>query len=585
MRIRKSCKECYRYGTEKCVKVSGGFTCQCRTNWTASFLSGTTAGASILVATGSIVLLIRGLLAFVYRGTSSNDPQSYYQNLRCFFVSLAGLLSFFFRHPALLGISQIQCTVTAVMTTCCFTFGMAFFALEALTFYECASLRQLNSWTEPFWGRKRWYTSPAFRTLTPLLVLAAAVVGAFRSIPKEAASSWSCLGRFEPATRDFWFPIALAHSCLGLAALAFTLEGRFKRNNMPQFQLVLEEHLRTLPPCRREEVEKCQRNHGLTAIAPWLLYTTWLFIAISADWVVTPVNSWAIACSLGYGACELAIFILTTPQRSIPFPCGHGKKSVSSTDCSGDVEETGGGDDASAENAQQARSAFVPLKYCKRLKKKWTALYRKLREKNEKKTKAQVIWKIYRMKLQEDLEHVRTKSCRKRIKQLFCGWARKTYREDPQPDAVLKLKTRVDMYLEEREALMEDLVFLGGGEGDRGGMRYEAEKRAEKEHYVPPEFCIPMCYASVVDSYGYTQLEKVMKTPAEEALNLCQPSTSRQQEQVDDGGERGIAANQQNEEEAMLEWIQELTDSTFKMVVQNHDYLERSISLREWAPL
>ncbi|WKY13137.1 hypothetical protein Q1695_004169 [Nippostrongylus brasiliensis] len=111
------------------------------------------------------------------------------------------------------------------------------------------------------------------------------------------------------------------------------------------------------------------------------------------------------------------------------------------------------------------------------------------------------------------------------------------------------------------------------------------KKRAEKKHYVPLEFCIPMCYASVVDSYGYTQLEQVMKTPADEALNLCQPSTSRQQEQVEDGGERGIAANQQNEEESMLEWIQELTDSTFKMVVQNHDYLERSISLREWAPL
>ncbi|VDL75137.1 unnamed protein product [Nippostrongylus brasiliensis] len=317
MRIRKSCKECYRYGTEKCVKVSGGFTCQCRTNWTeptcwrapdlcrinqvdcgengrcvteltkarcicnstfagpncavnktrlsfisdteASFVSGTTAGASILVATGSVVLLVRGLLAFVYRGTS-NDPQSYYQNLRCFFVSLAGLLSFFFRHPALLGISQIQCMVTAVMTTCCFTFGMAFFALEALTFYECASLRQLNSWTEPFWGRKRWYTSPAFRTLTPLVILAAAVIGAFKSNPKEAASSWSCLGRFEPATRDFWFPIALAHSCLGLAALAFTLEGRFKRNNMPQFQQVVEEHLKPLPPSRREEVEKLGRR-------------------------------------------------------------------------------------------------------------------------------------------------------------------------------------------------------------------------------------------------------------------------------------------------------------------------------------
>ncbi|WKY13135.1 hypothetical protein Q1695_004168 [Nippostrongylus brasiliensis] len=660
MRIRKSCKECFRYGTEKCLKVPGGFTCQCRTNWTeptcwrapdlcrinqvdcgengrcvteltktrcicnstfagpncavnktrlsfisdteASFVSGTTAGASILVATGSVVLLVRGLLAFVYRGTS-NDPQSYYQNLRCFFVSLAGLLSFFFRHPALLGISQIQCTVTAVMTTCCFTFGMAFFALEALTFYECASLRQLNSWTEPFWGRKRWYTSPAFRTLTPLLILAAAVIGAFKSNPKEVASSWSCLGRFEPATRDFWFPIALAHSCLGLAALAFTLEGRFKRNNMPQFQQVVEEHLKPLPPSRREEVEKCQRNHGLTAIAPWLLYTTWLFIAISADWVVTPVNSWAVACSLGYSACELAIFILTTPQvysavtrtrmRLLPQCLSPAVDPVSLWS----REEVGIKHRLLRRRRRNERrrrrfgrkcpasKAFVPLKYCKRLKKKWTALYRKLREKNEKKTKAQVIWKIYRMKLQEDLEHVRTKSCRKRIKQLFCGWARKTYREDTQPDAVLKLKTRVDMYLEERAALMEDIVFLGGGEGDRGGLRYEAQRRAEKEHYVPPEFCIPMCYASVVDSYGYTQLEEVMKTPAEEGLNLCQPSTSRQQEQIDDGGERGIAANQQNEEEAMLDWIQELTDNTFKMVVQNHDYLERSISLREWAPL
>ncbi|VDL78175.1 unnamed protein product [Nippostrongylus brasiliensis] len=614
MRIRKSCKECYQYGTEKCVKVSGGFTCQCRTNWTeptcwqapdlcrinqvdcgengrcvteltktrcicnstfagpncavnktrlsfisdteASFVSGTTAGASILVATGSVVLLVRGLLAFVYRGTS-NDPQSYYQNLRCFFVSLAGLLSFLFRHPALLGISQIQCMVTAVMTTCCFTFGMAFFALEALTFYECASLRQLNSWTEPFWGRKRWYTSPAFRTLTPLLILAAAVIGAFKSNPKEAVSSWSCLGRFEPATRDFWFPIALAHSCLGLAALAFTLEGRFKRNNMPQFQQVVEEHLKALPPSRREEVEKLGRRvfTGLQRLRIGHIYIDHTAGVQRGD---AHADETSAAVPVSGGRSRFPVVTgrsryqapttaeapkereeATTLRQKMP-----GKQGVRPPQVLQAVEEKMDGPVQEAE--REEREEDEGPSHMEDLPHEATggpgARANQELPQADKVNFAGLFFNAFN----------RAEPLVDALEQLFCGWARKTYREDTQPDAVLKLKTR---------------------------------KRAEKEHYVPPEFCIPMCYASVVDSYGYTQLEEVMKTPAEEGLNLCQPSTSRQQEQIDDGGERGIAANQQNEEETMLEWIQELTDNTFKMVVQNHDYLERSISLREWAPL
>ncbi|WKY13128.1 hypothetical protein Q1695_004164 [Nippostrongylus brasiliensis] len=39
IRIRKSCSECYRYGTEKCVRIPEGFVCQCRTNWTMIYHS------------------------------------------------------------------------------------------------------------------------------------------------------------------------------------------------------------------------------------------------------------------------------------------------------------------------------------------------------------------------------------------------------------------------------------------------------------------------------------------------------------------------------------------------------------------
>ncbi|VDL81736.1 unnamed protein product [Nippostrongylus brasiliensis] len=38
-RIRKSCKECFLYGTERCERVPEGFVCRCRTNWTNSFLN------------------------------------------------------------------------------------------------------------------------------------------------------------------------------------------------------------------------------------------------------------------------------------------------------------------------------------------------------------------------------------------------------------------------------------------------------------------------------------------------------------------------------------------------------------------
>ncbi|VDL85585.1 unnamed protein product [Nippostrongylus brasiliensis] len=120
-RIRKSCKECFPYGTQKCERVSEGFVCRCRTNWTASFVSGTTAGASIIAMTGSLVLLIRGLLALFYQ-QQGNDPQTFYQNCRCFFVALAGLFAFLFRHPALLQITQIQCMFSSFVMTCSFLF-------------------------------------------------------------------------------------------------------------------------------------------------------------------------------------------------------------------------------------------------------------------------------------------------------------------------------------------------------------------------------------------------------------------------------------------------------------------------------
>ncbi|VDL74490.1 unnamed protein product [Nippostrongylus brasiliensis] len=415
---------------------------------------------------------------------------------------------------------------------------MAFFALEALNFYECASLTQLNSWTEPFWGRQRWFTSPAFRTLTPLVVLTAAVVGIFNS--EEATSAWSCLGRFEAATRDFWFPIVLAHSCLGLAALAFTLEGMLKRKSMPQFQQVVEQHLKPLPSTRGEEVEKCQRNHGLTAIGPWLLFTTWLFLALSADWIVTPVNYWAVACSLGYSACELAIFALTTPPvynavtgtlTKNPPGLGNPTRKELKTNHRQLRKPKHRG------KGYLAKTGFLQVKLCNQLRRRWTAWYKMLREKNLKKTKAQIIFMIYHSKLKQDLYFRKRKACRKRVRQLFGVWWKKTYKSDTQPDAVLKLKTRVDMYLEERAALMENLAFLGG----QGIVRDQPPQRLaclSRERRGPPE----------------------------------------------DGGERGNVSKEQNEAENTMEWIEKLTDSTFKMAVQNYDYLERSRSLREWGP-
>ncbi|WKY13069.1 hypothetical protein Q1695_004128 [Nippostrongylus brasiliensis] len=579
-RTRKSCKECFPYGTQKCERVPEGFVCRCRTNWTeptcwrapnlcqinqvdcgqngrcvseitqarcicnasfagshcsvnktrlsfisdteASFVSGTTAGASIIAMTGSLVLLARGLIALFYQ-QQGNDPQTFYQNCRCFFVALAGLFAFLFRHPALLQITQIQCMFSSFVMTCSFLFGMAFFALEALTFCECASLTRLNSWTETFWGQNRFYTTPAFRTLTPLIVLTAAVAGTFKGKPADVSSPWSCMGRFEPETRNFWFPIALAHSCLGLAALAYTLEGRFKRDNMPQFQQAVDEYLKPLPPARREEVEKCQRNHGLTAIGPWLLYTTWLFLALSADWVVSPTNYWAVACALGYSACELAIFALTTPQVYNAMP-GTWTKLLTKR--------------PSPDADPAPLRATISSKMGKRLKRRWTTKYKKLREENKNKTKAQIVTMVFRKRVRHDLYHAKNEACRKRIRRLFDEWWTETYTADRQADPVLKLKTRVDMYLEERAAIMDNLVFLRGDRRDQAAGDQKPKEPQEDR-------AIPLCYVSTVDDYGNTQIEEVMKTPAE---------------------------------------LAELTDSTFKMAVQNYDYLERSRSLREWGP-
>ncbi|WKY11919.1 hypothetical protein Q1695_003472 [Nippostrongylus brasiliensis] len=558
-RIRKSCKECFPYGTERCDRVLEGFVCRCRTNWTArcicnatfagshcsvnktklsfisdteaSFVSGTTAGASIVTMTGSLVLLIRAILAFYGRKQGNVWHSSHWKHL--LFTSA-----------------------------------------------------HLNSWTETLWGRKRWYTSPAFRTLTPLVVLTAAVAGAFKAKPADVATSWSCLGRFDPTTRDFWFPLALAHSCLGLAAFAYTLEGLFKRQNMPQFQQVVDEYLKPLPPSRREEVEKCQRNYGLTAIGPWLLYTTWLFLALSADWVVSPTNYWAVACALGYAACELAIFTLTTPRVYSTLLCTWTKFLPKRASPEADPVPPRQQEDLRVRHRPQrrlqrrrgrrprvnrrrpGRKAPISSKMGKRLKRRWTAHYKKLRRKNQNKTKAQIVRVVYRKKVKHDLYQAKSKACRKRIRQLFNEWWTETYTADKQPDAVLKLKTRVDMYLEERAALISSLRFL---RGDRRGQAAEDQPPQEPAD----DKAIPLCYVSTVDEYGNTKIEEVMKTPAELA-DL--PSTSRQQQE--DGGEGGHVPNH----EESLAWIQELTDSTFKMAIQNYDYLERSRSLREWGP-
>lgn len=32
-RVRSSCAECYAFGTERCIRVEGGVTCQCREGW------------------------------------------------------------------------------------------------------------------------------------------------------------------------------------------------------------------------------------------------------------------------------------------------------------------------------------------------------------------------------------------------------------------------------------------------------------------------------------------------------------------------------------------------------------------------
>ncbi|WKY13048.1 hypothetical protein Q1695_004117 [Nippostrongylus brasiliensis] len=221
---------------------------------------------------------------------------------------------------------------------------------------------------------------------------------------------------------------------------------------MPQFQQAVDEYLKPLPPARREEVEKCQRNHGLTAIGPWLLYTTWLFLALSADWVVSPTNYWAVACALGYSACELAIFALTTPQAYNAMLGTWTKLLPKRVSPAADPVPL---------------RATVSSKMGKRLKRRWTAKYKKLREQNKNKTKAQII--------------------------------------------------TLDMYLEERAAIMNNLVFLVG---DRRGQAAAVDQQPQQPD---EDRAIPLCYVSTVDDFGNTQIEEVMKTPAELARERSRP--------------------------------------------------------------
>ncbi|VDK74388.1 unnamed protein product [Cylicostephanus goldi] len=82
----------------------------------------------------------------MYRPKEGKDTQVFYQNMRSLSTSIGGLAVLFFHHPGIFNIWPTSCNLWFVISTCCFSLGICFFALEALNVFQVILSERKNVW-------------------------------------------------------------------------------------------------------------------------------------------------------------------------------------------------------------------------------------------------------------------------------------------------------------------------------------------------------------------------------------------------------------------------------------------------------
>ncbi|KAL6739833.1 hypothetical protein Aduo_013241 [Ancylostoma duodenale] len=341
-KVLKSCDECHRLGTSSCNQVDGGFECTCKPNWSGficwkspdqceldqlfcgsngtcvsevdqayclcdegyggdhcevskstlslnahneSSLISAATGSALIMTTNEIILMVLKGIILLHRPKSGEDTQTFYQNMRSLALSVAGLLVLFFHHPAIFVITPFDCSIWFHMITICYSLALGFFVLEALNAYEVSNMEQRNIWGDAM--EKTGFDIPklALRTLLTVVAIGGAVTAVTAAHFGHTATSWSCLGNFAERTTDLWLPIVLINACAALAATSFSYCGWFTLRNVPQYRQKMSIYLAERVLSEKCCIDKCYRNVPLTAFGPWLLYGTWLTLAVSSDWV------------------------------------------------------------------------------------------------------------------------------------------------------------------------------------------------------------------------------------------------------------------------------------------------------------
>ncbi|RCN53344.1 hypothetical protein ANCCAN_00407 [Ancylostoma caninum] len=171
------------------------------------------------------------------------------------------------------------------MITTCYSLGLGFFVLEALNVYEVSNVEQRNIWGDAM--ERTGFDLPklALRTLLSVVAIGGVVAAVTAAHFSHTATSWSCLGSFAEGTTDLWLPIVVINACLALAATSFSYCGWFISRNVPQYRQKMSIYLAERVLSEKCCIDKCYRNVAFTAFGPWLLFGTWLTLAVSSDWV------------------------------------------------------------------------------------------------------------------------------------------------------------------------------------------------------------------------------------------------------------------------------------------------------------
>ncbi|RCN53267.1 hypothetical protein ANCCAN_00327 [Ancylostoma caninum] len=200
-------------------------------------------------------MIVKGLL-LIYFPKKGEDLQVFIQNLRSFLLATAGIFVLLFRHPGILGLTTVQCSLWFLVSTTCYTLAIGTFILEAINALEVVRMEHWNTWSDEYCRKPHSALTLSRRITSIAITLAAIVVMALSEEFNRVSSTWSCLGRFSTNTIDLWLPLILFNMCSAMAASSFSFDGLFIMLQLPQYGEKLDIDLRSMPAVEPAPIRK-----------------------------------------------------------------------------------------------------------------------------------------------------------------------------------------------------------------------------------------------------------------------------------------------------------------------------------------